>query len=115
MKNVLVAFLTWLAILLVIVEPGQSFNFDDATKQLLPCLNYVIGLQGDIPSSECCNGARALQSSTPTTDDRREACEYLKAVASSLPLIKEDKASSLFKKCDVTVPYSFSKDGNCET
>ncbi|OIW13146.1 hypothetical protein TanjilG_15050 [Lupinus angustifolius] len=115
MKNVLAAFLTFIAILLVIVEPGHSFNFDDGATQLLPCTTYNIGTSGDTPSTECCNGARTLQSSTPTTDDKREACEFLKAVASSIPLIKEDKASSLFKKCGVNVPYSFSKDGNCET
>ncbi|XP_019438991.1 PREDICTED: non-specific lipid-transfer protein A-like [Lupinus angustifolius] len=115
MQNTLVTFLTWLTIFLLVVEPGRSFSFDDASNQLLPCLTYVIGLGGNTPSSECCNGAVALQSSTPTIDDRREACEFLKAVASTLPLIKDDKASSLFEKCNVTLAFPFSKDANCES
>ncbi|XP_019434170.1 PREDICTED: non-specific lipid-transfer protein A-like [Lupinus angustifolius] len=115
MKNVLVAFLTLQAILLLIVEPGQSFSFDDALNQFRPCLNYVIGQGGDTPSSECCKGVSALKSLTPTVDDRRAACVLLKSLAAFLPPSKDDKTNSLFKKCGVTEPFSFSKDINCET
>ncbi|CAL0316761.1 unnamed protein product [Lupinus luteus] len=114
MKNVLLAFLTWLAILHFVGEPGQSFSLDDATKQLLPCLTYVIGLKGNKPSNKCVNGVRALESSTPTTADRHEACKLLKAMISSLHLIKEDKANSLLQKCGVTMAFPICKDVDCQ-
>ncbi|KAE9612131.1 putative plant lipid transfer protein/Par allergen [Lupinus albus] len=115
MKNVFVAFLTLLAILLLIVEPGKSFNCDDARNHLFPCLNYIIGLGGDTPSSECCNGVRAVDSSSPTTTDRRAVCECLKELAKGFPLIRDDKTSSLLLKCGLTRAFSFSKDVNCQT
>ncbi|CAL0316762.1 unnamed protein product [Lupinus luteus] len=114
MKNVFAVFLTLLAILLQIVEPGQSFNLGDAVKQVAPCLNYAIGLGGDTPSSECCNGVSIVESSLSTTDDRRAACESLKKAASTYPLINEDKLNSLLKQCG-TLAFSFSKNVNCQT
>ncbi|KAF1880098.1 hypothetical protein Lal_00022227 [Lupinus albus] len=112
MKNVFVAFLTLLSILLLIVEPGvgQGFSFDDEVKQLSACVNYVTGQGGDTPSAECCKGAKVLESSIPTTDDKRAACEFIRTLANILPGIKEDKSSSLFKKCDANVPFTFAKN-----
>ncbi|CAL0316753.1 unnamed protein product [Lupinus luteus] len=114
MKKVLVTFITLLATLLLIVEPGQSFDFDGELNQLAPCLNYVTGKGGDKPSSECCKGVQALKSATPTTDDRRAACLILKTLVGTIPEIKDDKVSSIFKNCNATEAFSFSKDVNCE-
>ncbi|CAL0316755.1 unnamed protein product [Lupinus luteus] len=114
MKKVLVAFLTLLAMLLI-VEARQSVDFEDELKQLVPCLNYVTGKSGDKPSSECCNGVQALKSATPTTDDRRAACLLLKTVVATLPEIKDDKVSSIYKNCNVPEAFPISKNVNCET
>ncbi|CAL0316767.1 unnamed protein product [Lupinus luteus] len=115
MKNTFVGFLTLVAIMLLTVEPGQSFSCNDATNQVAPCLGYISGQGGDAPPSECCNGVRALVSSVPTTPDRRAACECLKGAAAAFPAIKDDLANSLFKKCGVSVEFSISKDINCQT
>ncbi|CAL0316760.1 unnamed protein product [Lupinus luteus] len=115
MKKVLVVFLTLLATLLLIVEPGQSLDFEDELNQLHPCLDYVTGKGGDKPSSECCKGVQALKSATPTTEDRRAACLLLKTLVGTIPEIKEDKVSSIFKKCGVTEAFPISKNVNCET
>ncbi|CAL0316759.1 unnamed protein product [Lupinus luteus] len=114
MKKVLVAFLTLLAMLLI-VEPGQSLDFEDELNQLDPCLNYVTGKSGDKPSSECCKGVQALKSATPTTDGRRVTCLFLKRLVATLPEIKDDKVSSIYKKCNVPEAFPISKNANCET
>ncbi|KAE9612130.1 putative plant lipid transfer protein/Par allergen [Lupinus albus] len=105
MKNVFVAFLSLLAILVLVVEPGQSFNFEKARDQLSPCLNYVIGI-GNTPSIECCNGVHALESSLPTREDRRAACRFLKSTIKSYPIITDEKISSLLKQCGAKIPFS---------
>ncbi|KAE9612127.1 putative plant lipid transfer protein/Par allergen [Lupinus albus] len=114
MKNVLVAFLTLLAILLLIVEQGQSFSFDDVENQLVPCFSYVIGQDGDTPSSECCNGVKAVELSLPTRVERRAACDFLKSFARVYPLLNNDKVSSLLKQCAPTIAFPFSKEVNCQ-
>ncbi|KAF1880195.1 hypothetical protein Lal_00022324 [Lupinus albus] len=115
MKNVFVEFVTLVAIILVIVELGESFSCDDAKNQISPCVSYVTGQGGNAPSSECCNGVRTLAAQTPTTDDKRAACECLKAAASSVPGIKVDLANSVFKQCGVSLTFSISKDIDCKT
>ncbi|CAL0316773.1 unnamed protein product [Lupinus luteus] len=115
MKNTFVGFLTLVAIMLLIMEPGYTFSCSDAMNQIAPCLGYTIGQGGDAPPSEYCNGVRALVSSVPTTPDRRAACECLKGAAAAFHVIKDDLANSLFKKYSVSMEFSISKDINCET
>ncbi|KAE9612129.1 putative plant lipid transfer protein/Par allergen [Lupinus albus] len=112
MKNVFVAFLSLLTILVLIVEPGQSFNIEKARGQLFPCLDYVIGI-GNTPSIECCNGIHALESSLPTKEDRRAACRFLKSTINSYPLITDEKITSLLKQCGAKI--AFSKNIICGT
>ncbi|KAE9612133.1 hypothetical protein Lal_00022257 [Lupinus albus] len=86
MKNVFVDFVTLVAIILVIVELGESFTCDDLKKRINPCVSYVTGKGGNAPSRECCNGIQVLAGQAPTTYD------------SKVPGIKVDLANSVFKQ-----------------
>ncbi|KAK7276712.1 hypothetical protein RIF29_17857 [Crotalaria pallida] len=114
MKNKFVALLASLIMLLVItLEPIQSFDCVQAKTNLIPCLNYLIGHGDDAPSGSCCNAIQGLKSSTPTKEDRVAACECLKAAADTFHGIKEGLVASLPKQCGVDVGFTFSKDIDC--
>ncbi|KAE9612128.1 putative plant lipid transfer protein/Par allergen [Lupinus albus] len=116
MKKVCVAYLTFLAILVLTIESGQSsFEFDDALNQLLPCVKFVTGLGGNTPSDECCNGVRTVASSITTTDDKRAACTFLQSTSAASPLLKTDKVTSLINQCGPSLAFVIAKDVNCET
>ncbi|CAL0317520.1 unnamed protein product [Lupinus luteus] len=111
--KVFVVFLTLVAILLLTSEPGEGFDCDDAKEELIPCLEYIIGEGGDAPSSECCDGVIDLKSSTPTKNDRRVACECIKAAASGFSGVRDDLAASLPKQCGVKLGFNISRNINC--
>ncbi|OIW02829.1 hypothetical protein TanjilG_29605 [Lupinus angustifolius] len=115
MKKVCVAFLSLVAILVLTSVPGEGFNCDDAKEELFPCLEYIIGEGGDAPSSECCDAVIDLKSSTPTKNDRRSACECLKAAADGFSGLRDDLAASLPKRCGVNVGFPISRNINCNT
>ncbi|KAJ7960588.1 Non-specific lipid-transfer protein [Quillaja saponaria] len=93
MKGVAMAFvLIVLAIELLLVEPGQAITCQQVDSLLSPCTAYLTG--GGSPSHECCSGLKTLKNLSPYTADRRQACECLKAAASSYPNSREDLGSS---------------------
>ncbi|CAL0316764.1 unnamed protein product [Lupinus luteus] len=115
MRNTFVGFLTLVAIMLLIVEPGQSLVCNDLRTQIAPCITYITAKGGNAPSSECCSGVRAIVSSAPTSSDRRNACECLKGVVGAISGVKDNLLNSLFQKCNAAVKFFTSKNMNCKT
>lgn len=110
--KVVVSIVVVLAITtMVMVEPGQAINCQQVASCLSPCLAYLTGQAKD-PGATCCNGVQTLKSSTPTTADRRAACECMKNVGSHYD-IKEDLAWKLPGLCGVQLTIPITKNVNC--
>ncbi|OWM67007.1 hypothetical protein CDL15_Pgr000459 [Punica granatum] len=75
---------------------------------------YLVN-EGGNPSSDCCNGVRKLQSLTPSTGERRAACQCMKQEAGKVHNIKPGSASNLPGKCGVQVPVPIRGDVDCNS
>ncbi|KAD3336684.1 hypothetical protein E3N88_32203 [Mikania micrantha] len=78
---------------------------------LTPCATYLTR-GGPVPSS-CCSGITSLYKAATTTVDRQTACRCMEQTARMVPGISLDAASSLPKKCGVTIPYNVSPTTDC--
>ncbi|CAJ2675656.1 unnamed protein product [Trifolium pratense] len=102
-----------LVLLLLTMEQGNAFDCEATEKSLFPCGVFIIG--GSIePSTSCCSAVQNLKASTPTPDDKRNACICLKEVASHYPNIREDIAATLPQRCGVDINFTISKNMDCD-
>ncbi|WCJ44060.1 Non-specific lipid-transfer protein [Euphorbia peplus] len=91
---------------------GEAVECNQVNSSLATCITFLTGKDAS-PSEACCVGVRNLQKIVPTTADRRAACECVKAAAAHYP-INDKAASSLPKKCGVTINIPISKTTNCQ-
>ncbi|GAV82455.1 LTP_2 domain-containing protein [Cephalotus follicularis] len=112
--SVVISMLVVLAMAQFMVKPGQAtaVSCDQVNSCLAACIPYLTGL-GNAPTVSCCAGVKRLTEITPTTEDRRAACDCVKKAAASFPNIKDDAASSLPIKCGVEMHIPISKNTNC--
>ncbi|KAF5744057.1 hypothetical protein HS088_TW08G00649 [Tripterygium wilfordii] len=110
-KGAVVAVMMGLAMVMFMVKPGEGLSCMQIESMLAPCMPYL--LNDGTPSESCCSGVRSLQSSMPTTTDRRAACECVKQAASQYQGIKPDAANQLPKKCGIEFSMPISKDIDC--
>ncbi|KAJ4710666.1 Non-specific lipid-transfer protein [Melia azedarach] len=112
MKGDVISMLVLIAIVQVMmVKPGEAVTCGQVDASLAPCIPYLTA--GGSPAAACCDGVKNLKTITPTTADRRAACDCVKAAAARYPSIKEDAASSLPQKCGVQMDIPISKTTNC--
>ncbi|ESR50832.1 hypothetical protein CICLE_v10033516mg [Citrus x clementina] len=98
---------------LLVAKPGEAaITCGQVDSSLASCIPYLMG-GGNNPAAACCDGLKNLKAITPTTADRRAACDCVKAAAARYPNIKEDAASSLPTKCGVQIGIPISKTTNC--
>ncbi|MCD9639041.1 hypothetical protein HAX54_023320 [Datura stramonium] len=64
---------------------------------LAPCIPYLT--QGGDPAAACCSGVKTLSGMAQSTDERRTACNCLKAAANQYANLKDDAAQALPSKC----------------
>lgn len=98
--------------LLVVVELGEAITCGEVEGALSPCVPYLT--QGGDPSGSCCNGVKKLVQTTPTRQDRQDACECMKAAATHYSNLKPDAASNLPSRCGVTTALPVSPSINCK-
>ncbi|KAM3266138.1 hypothetical protein CQW23_01150 [Capsicum baccatum] len=78
-----------------------------------PCVSYLT--QGGEPGAACCSGVKTLSGLAKSTDERRTACNCLKAAANRYPNLKDDAAQALPSKCGVALNVPISRTINCDT
>lgn len=102
------------AVVVSVAMPGgeAAVTCQQVSSCMSPCIAYLISGSGN-PTNDCCNGVRNLQAMTPTTPDRRAACDCLKEAAGRNPNIKDDAAASLPTKCGVQISIPISRTVNC--
>ncbi|KAL9441162.1 hypothetical protein AB3S75_019774 [Citrus x aurantiifolia] len=110
MKSVVILMLV-VAMVQIMVKPGEAVTCGQVDASLASCISYLTA--GGSPYAVCCDGVKNLKTITPTTADRRAACDCVKAAAARYPNIKEDAASSLPTKCGVEMNIPISTSTNC--
>jgi hypothetical protein len=122
MKGVNVVIIISMLVVLAMVQlsfmarPGQamtSLTCEQVGACLAPCIPFLT--QGGEPSSKCCEGVKNIKASTPTAQDKRDACECVKAAANHLSNLKDDMAAALPTKCKVQMDIPVSRTTNCDT
>ncbi|KAJ8753739.1 hypothetical protein K2173_026415 [Erythroxylum novogranatense] len=100
MKRALVAMLVVIALIQLMAKPGQAVTCGQVDASLAFCIPYLTG--GGNPPIACCDGVKTIKAITPTTADRRAACNC------------PDAASSLPQKCGIEMGIPISQAINCE-
>ncbi|KAJ8748724.1 hypothetical protein K2173_011275 [Erythroxylum novogranatense] len=112
MKGVIISVLVMVAMVQFMAEPTVAVTCGQVDSYLAGCVPFLTA--GGSPSTACCNGVKSLEANTPTTADRRAACDCVKAAAARYPNIKEDAAASLPQKCGIAMNIPISKNTNCQ-
>ncbi|KAK3009942.1 hypothetical protein RJ639_012114 [Escallonia herrerae] len=58
MKAAVISVIVVLAMVQLMVKPGQAINCGQVDASLAPCLTYL--RQGGTPPAQCCNGVRTI-------------------------------------------------------
>ncbi|KAF5177443.1 Non-specific lipid-transfer protein [Thalictrum thalictroides] len=113
MKGVIISVLVVLAMVQVIVKPIEALICGDIANEVLLCSPYLTGSVVQ-PSSECCNGVKQIKTMLVTRDDKHQMCNCLKWAVSNYHDIKDEALAALPAKCDTTLPYTISKNMDCD-
>ncbi|WVZ54813.1 hypothetical protein U9M48_005558 [Paspalum notatum var. saurae] len=100
------------AVLLAAAASEATLTCGQVSAALGPCLPFAKG-SGSAPSAGCCNGVRSLHAAAATVEDRRTACECLKAAAARISGLKPGNGGTIAARCGVSVPYHISPSIDC--
>ncbi|XVF33180.1 hypothetical protein REPUB_Repub17cG0146400 [Reevesia pubescens] len=99
---------------LAIAEISAAPSCIDVTKELAPCLDFLIGNDlANSPSEECCTGAKAIADQAKTDEDRQAVCECLQEALGKVESYDSSRIPQITEKCSVDVyipPISGDKD-----
>ncbi|CAN6561623.1 unnamed protein product [Malus baccata var. baccata] len=105
------AALMLLLLLLLAASSEAAITCSDVTKDLRPCLSYLVSGSGKPPAA-CCAGASALASAASTSADKKAACACIKSAAQKIN-IKSQLAQALPGNCGINLSFSFSPNTDC--
>ncbi|KAF3657884.1 hypothetical protein CQW23_01151 [Capsicum baccatum] len=95
------------------LEQQTGITCGQVDANLAPCVSFLT--QGGEPSAACCSGVKTLSGLAQSTDERRTACNCLKAAANRYANLKDDAAQALPGKCGVALNVPISRTINCDT
>ncbi|KAK4379471.1 hypothetical protein RND71_001333 [Anisodus tanguticus] len=90
----------------------EAFTCGQVDAALAPCVPFLT--QGGEPGASCCSGVKTLKGMAQTTDERRTACNCVKAAANRYANLKDDAAQALPGKCGVALDIPISRTTNCD-
>ncbi|XP_057466661.1 non-specific lipid-transfer protein 1-like [Actinidia eriantha] len=111
MKGVIIVVVV-LAMVQLMVEPGQAITCGQVDAALAPCVPYLTG--GGNPAPKCCDGVKDIKGMASSTVDKRATCNCVKAAANRYPSLKDDAAEALPTKCGVQMDIPVSRTTNCD-
>ncbi|KAL3516863.1 hypothetical protein ACH5RR_023765 [Cinchona calisaya] len=112
MKGYIVSAIVVLALVQLLIEPGQAINCPQVDIYLARCVPYL--REGGEPDPACCSGVKSLIGAVKTPADKRDACKCVKQAANNVPNLKDDAAQALPAKCGVTMDIPISKNVDCD-
>ncbi|CAI9089551.1 OLC1v1024141C2 [Oldenlandia corymbosa var. corymbosa] len=81
-----------------------------------PCLLFVQGKAGPVPSKPCCQGLQRVAQSVKSVDDKKAVCRCLKdGVKSFGGGVQDAFLSKIPGACHINVGFPVSSKTNCET
>ncbi|KAK2997501.1 hypothetical protein RJ639_026458, partial [Escallonia herrerae] len=106
MKAAVISAIMVLAMVQLMVKPGQAINCGQVDASLTPCLTYL--RQGGTPPPLCCNGVRTITEMATTQADKRVACQCVKDAATSTKMEVADRMRNKEVALGAGVELSFS-------
>uniref|UniRef100_A0A9I9DTV3 Non-specific lipid-transfer protein n=2 Tax=Cucumis melo TaxID=3656 RepID=A0A9I9DTV3_CUCME len=100
-----------LFVFLLLGVSKATISCSDVTKDLMPCVSYLVSGSGKPPSA-CCDGAKALSSAATSGADKKAACQCIKSAASNVNY-NAKLAQDLPSNCGITLPFSISAGIDC--
>ncbi|CAN4125941.1 unnamed protein product [Withania somnifera] len=94
------------------LEQQGGITCSQVDSNLAPCVPFLT--QGGEPGAACCSGVKTLGGMAQSTDERRTACNCVKAAANRFSNLKDDAAQSLPSKCGVSLNVPISRTINCD-
>lgn len=95
------------------LEQQGGVTCGQVDANMAPCISYLT--RGGEPGAACCSGVKTLSGMASSTDERRTACNCLKAAANRYANLKDDAAQALPSKCGVSLNIPISRTINCDT
>ncbi|XP_052300986.1 non-specific lipid-transfer protein 1-like isoform X5 [Citrus sinensis] len=92
-----VSIATMLLLLLAPLNAATTITCEQVTIWLTPCISY--GVLGGAVQPACCEGIRALNAASKTTEDRRTQCNCVKEGAARIPGLDYDRVNMLPDIC----------------
>ncbi|XP_038900062.1 non-specific lipid-transfer protein 8 [Benincasa hispida] len=105
------AMLLFVILFLFLQDSKAAISCNDVTKDLMPCVSYLVSGSGKPPSA-CCDGAKALSSAATTSADKKAACQCIKSAASNVNY-NAKLAQDLPSNCGISLPFSISAGIDC--
>ncbi|KAF9589673.1 hypothetical protein IFM89_026928 [Coptis chinensis] len=102
-----------LAMIQVMVSPGQAFTCVDVDKCLMQCIPFLTGGANE-PGDSCCAGVKQIKGMAVSTDEKRQACTCAKQAAIHYQNIKDDAVGALPTKCGTPLSFPITKNINCD-
>ncbi|KAH9668415.1 non-specific lipid-transfer protein 1 [Citrus sinensis] len=90
---------------------ATAITCEQVTIWLTPCISY--GVLGGAVQPACCEGIRALNAASKTTEDRRTQCNCVKEGAARIPGLDYDRVNMLPDICRSKCPYKLTHDLDC--
>ncbi|KAL3381085.1 hypothetical protein AABB24_001286 [Solanum stoloniferum] len=113
MKSIAILVLVVLAVVQLAMVARGAITCGQVDANLAPCVPFLT--QGGEPGAACCSGVKTLNGNAQSSDDRKTACNCVKAAANRYPNLKDDAAQSLPSKCGISVNVPISRTVNCDT
>ncbi|CAN4111845.1 unnamed protein product [Withania somnifera] len=112
MKAVAVLVIVVLAVVQLGMVAQGAVTCSQVDSSLAPCVPFLT--QGGEPGAACCSGVKTLSGMAQSTDERRTACNCVKAAANRFSNLKDDAAQSLPGRCGVSLNVPISRNINCD-
>ncbi|KAK8339941.1 hypothetical protein V6Z11_A08G070100 [Gossypium hirsutum] len=103
MKGVVISVLVVLAMVQLMVKPGEAtISCEEVVNLVRPCAPYIM------------TGIGSPTVATTTTTDKQQACQCAKDAVAGFPFINEQAAASLPAICKIHIDFPISKNINCQ-
>ncbi|KAF5200442.1 hypothetical protein FRX31_009970 [Thalictrum thalictroides] len=112
MKGVMIIGLLVMLSMVLMVKPIEAITCPGVGPMVRSCMNYLVGITDNL-SRICCGRMWKIKTMMVTTDDKRQMCNCLKRTASGQK-IKEAAIAALPARCGLLLPFTISKNMNCD-
>lgn len=112
MKGAIISVIVLIAIVIMAEQGQAAIDCKTVDSALLPCVPYLTG--GGDPTKACCSGVTSIKTMSVTPQDKKDACNCVKAAANRYPNLKDDVAQALPVKCNVQLDIPISRTTNCD-